>query len=443
MKKILVIGAGLSSSSLIEYLLKNSEEHNWKITVADMSEDLAKFKVKEHKNARPIGFDIFNEVQTKEEIQNSDLVVSMLPAAMHPKVAKVCLELKKHMVTASYVSDEIKNMDEEVKKAGLIFLNEIGVDPGIDHMSTMVVLDKIKSLGGKMKLFKSYTGGLVAPKYDNNPWNYKFTWNPRNVVLAGQSTAKFIRNGRYKYIPYHKLFERVERFNVLDYGEFEGYANRDSLKYRSIYELDNIPTMIRGTLRRPGYCKAWNVFVQLGMTDDTYTLEDSENMTYRDFINTYLKYEEESSVEEKLAKFMKIDEDSGTMYKLRWTGIFSNEKIGLKNATPALILQKLLEKKWKFEAEDRDMIVMQHHFGYEIDGKDKYITSSMVVEGTDNLNTAMSITVGIPVAIAVKLILTGVITATGVKVPMTKDIYKPVLEELKDYGIKFIEEEIK
>ncbi len=442
MQKILIIGAGLSSSSMIEYLLKNSETHDWKITVADMSLELAHLKVKGHKNARPITFDIFNEQQKIEEIKNHDLVVSMLPAAMHPMVAKICLQYKKHMVTASYVSDEMKSLDEEVKKAGLIFMNEIGVDPGIDHMSTMQVLEKIKALGGEVFSYKSFTGGLVAPKYDNNPWNYKFTWNPRNVVVAGQGTAKFLENGEFKYIPYHSLFSSYTRFNVLDYGEFEGYPNRDSLKYRSIYGLDKVESMVRGTLRRPGYCKAWDVFVQLGMTDDTYTIENSENMTFGQFTDAFLYTNPNETTEEKLANFMSIDTDSNTMYRLRWLGFFGNDLIGVKNATPAQILQKLLVGKWKMEDGDRDMIVMQHQFGYTVKGKNKLLKSSLVVEGKDNLNTAMSITVGIPVAIAVKLILTGVINKPGVHVPVIKEIYEPVLNELQEWGIKFIEEEI-
>jgi saccharopine dehydrogenase-like NADP-dependent oxidoreductase len=441
MKKILLIGAGLSSSSLIEYLLNNSEKFDWKITVGDMSEELAKFKVKGHKNARPIGFDIFNETQTKEEIKNHDLVVSMLPAAMHPKVAKVCLEFKKHMVTASYVSDEMKALCEDVKKAGIIFMNEIGVDPGIDHMSTMQALEKIKAQGGEVFLYKSFTGGLIAPKYDNNPCNYKFTWNPRNVVVAGQGTAKFLEDGEFKYIPYHNLFISYNRFTVLNYGEFEGYPNRDSLKYRSLYGLDKVETMVRGTLRRPGFCKMWDVFVQLGMTDDTYTIENSENMTFREFTDAFLYSNPVETTEQRLSNFIGIDDDSNTMYRLRWLGLFGNDKIGLKNATPAQILQKLLVEKWKFEDGDRDMIVMQHQFGYKVNGKQKLLKSSLAVEGKDNLNTAMSITVGIPVAIAVKLILTGVINIPGVHVPVIKEIYEPVLNELKEWGIEFIEEE--
>ena len=440
MKKILILGAGLSTISLIEYLLENSEQYNWEVTVADISLEMAQEKINNHKNGRAIKFDIFNEEQRENEIKDVDIVVSMLPASMHLFVAKCCLRLKKDMVTASYVSPEINELDQQAKDAGVILLNEVGVDPGIDHMSTMKVLDEIKKQGGKMTAFRSYTGGLVAPKYDNNPWSYKFTWNPRNVVLAGQGTAKIIVRGKYKYIPYDKLFSRISRINVLDYGEFEGYANRDSLKYRKTYGLENIPTMIRGTLRRPGFCKTWDILVQLGLTDDTYTLENSENMTYNDFVNTYLKYEPQVSAEEKVRRLFELSEDSFRMYKLRWLGLFNHKKIGLKNVTPAQILQKLLEEKWNLEEHDKDMIVMQHQFNYILDNQEKTIKSSIVFEGIDQKRTAMAITVGTPAAIATKLILTNKINLTGVHVPTLKEIYNPILEELEDVGIKFIEE---
>lgn len=442
MKKILIIGAGLSSSTLIQYLLDHSEEHDWKIRVGDMSVETARSKINGHKNGEAFQFDINNEEKRNAEVKEVDLVVSMLPARMHCMVAECCIKHKKNMVTASYVSDEIKEMAFEIENKGLLVLNEMGVDPGIDHMSAMQVIDRIKDSGGNVTAFRSYTGGLVAPKYDNNPWNYKFTWNPRNVVVAGQgSAAQIIVNGKYKFIPYYQLFRRTFRTDVLDYGEFEGYMNRDSLKYRGLYGLEDVQTMIRGTLRRPGFAKTWNIFVQMGATDDTYTLEDSENMTYREFINTFVKYDKELTVEEKIQRYFNLDEDSGIMYRLRWLGIFKEEKIGLKNATPAQILQKILERKWKLESEDKDMIVMQHKFEYELNGQNKRITSSLVVEGKDNVHTAMSITVGVPVAIAVKMILTGQIKETGVKIPVKKQIYEPIMKELEDYGIKFIEEE--
>ena len=442
MKKILILGAGLSSSSLIKYLLDHSSEHNWKVKVGDMSLEVATRKVDKHENGEALEFDVFNEQQRIEEIKNADVVISMLPARFHYLIAEKCVEFGKHMVTASYVSKEVQALHEQAVEKGLMLLNEIGVDPGIDHMSAMKVIDNIKAQGGEMLAFKSSTGGLVAPEFDNNPWNYKFTWNPRNVVVAGQSTAQYIDHGKYKYVPYNQLFRRIEKLSILDVGEFEMYPNRDSLSYRETYNLQNIPTLLRGTLRRPGYSEAWNVFVQIGATDDTYEIENSEHLTYRDFINSFLPYNQKDSVELKLCNYVGIDMESEIMSRLKWLGIFKETKIGLPNATPAQILQKLLEGKWALGAEDKDMIVMQHQFDYKLNGKNKRITSSLVVKGRDQVHTAMSITVGIPVAIATKLFLTGVIDQKGVIVPTMKDVYEPVLKELEEYGIVFVEEEI-
>jgi saccharopine dehydrogenase (NADP+, L-glutamate forming) len=441
MKKILILGAGLSSSSLIKYLLDHSNENNWKIRVGDMSLEVATKKINGHKNGEAIKFDVFNEPQRIEEVKNADIVISMLPAMFHHLVAEKCVEFGKHMVTASYVSKEVKALNDAAIAKGLLLLNEIGVDPGIDHMSAMKVIDEIKAKGGEMISFKSSTGGLVAPEYDNNPWNYKFTWNPRNVVVAGQSVAQYIDHGKYKYVPYHQLFKRTENMSILDLGEFEMYPNRDSLSYRKTYGLEDIPTLLRGTLRRPGYCKGWDIFVQLGATDDTYEIKHSENITYREFINSLLPYDEEDTVEQKLSNYIGVEMDSETMSRLKWLGIFENIKPGIPNATPAKILQKLLEEKWALGAEDKDMIVMQHQFEYKLNGKTKRITSSLVVKGKDQVHTAMSITVGIPVAIATKLFLTGVIKQKGVIVPTMKDVYEPVLKELEEYGIVFVEEE--
>lgn len=442
MKKILILGAGLSSSSLIKYLLDNSTQYDWKIRVGDMSLELASKKVNNHENGEAFEFNVFNEQQRIEEIQNADVVISMLPARFHHLVAERCVEFGKHMITASYVSKEVLALNDQAKEKGLLLLNEIGVDPGIDHMSAMKVIDEIKDKGGEMLVFKSSTGGLVAPEFDNNPWNYKFTWNPRNVVVAGQSVAQYIDHGKYKYVPYNQLFKRIERMSILDVGEFEMYPNRDSLSYRKTYGLEDIPTILRGTLRRPGYCAGWDVFVQLGATDDTYTIANSENLTYREFINMFLPYDEEDTVEQKLCNYVGIDINSETMSRLKWLGIFENTKIGLADATPAQILQKLLEEKWALGAEDKDMIAMQHQFDYKLNGKTKRILSSLVVRGKDQVHTAMSITVGIPVAIATKLFLTGVIKQTGVIVPTMKDVYEPVLKELEEYGIVFVEEKI-
>ena len=440
MKKILVIGAGRSAVTLIKYLLDNSSANNWQVKVADFSIELADQAVGNHNNGKAIFFNVTDKKQRESEIENADIVISMLPASLHITVAKDCVRLGKNLVTASYVSAEITELDEAAKQAGILLLNEIGLDPGIDHMSAMQVIDEIKENGGELTSFKSFCGGLVHPDYDNNPWNYKFTWNPRNVVLAGQGTAQYIENGDYKYIPYTSLFERTEHMEVLDAGEFEGYANRDSLSYRKSYGLDDIPTLFRGTLRRKGYSEAWNVFVQLGMTDDTYKLENSASITNREFINMFLPFNDALTVEEKLCKQFSLTTDSVIFQKIAWLSTFSENKVGIENASPAQILQKICEEKWTLLAEDKDMIVMQHQFEYMQNGEQKKLNSSLLVFGDDPRYTSMAKTVGLPVAIATKLILSGAIKSTGVKIPNTKDIYVPVLKELEENGINFVEE---
>ncbi len=440
MKKILVIGAGRSAVTLIKYLLDNSIINNWQITVADFSIELAEKAVSNHENGEAIFFNVNDKSQRELQINKADIIISMLPAILHITVAKDCVRLKKDLVTASYVSSEIADLDESAKQAGIILLNEIGLDPGIDHMSAMQVIENIKENGGDLSSFKSFCGGLVHPDFDNNPWNYKFTWNPRNVVLAGQGTAQYIKKGKYKYIPYTKLFERIEDLDVLDAGEFEGYANRDSLAYRAAYGLDDIPTLFRGTLRRKGFCRAWNMFVQLGMTDDTYIVENSENLTYREFVNSFFPYNNGLSVEEKFCSYLNLSQASEEFKKIEWLGVFTDHVIGLKDVSPAQILQKICEEKWTLEAKDKDMIVMQHQFEYVQNGKQHRLNSSLLVFGDDPRYTSMAKTVGLPVAIAAKLILSGEIKSTGVKIPTTKDIYIPVLKELAENGINFVEE---
>ncbi|MDC1237209.1 saccharopine dehydrogenase NADP-binding domain-containing protein [Polaribacter sp.] len=444
MKNILIIGAGKSSSALIKYLLDTSEQENLFLTIGDISTENAHNLINNHQNATAIVLDVFDKKQREEQIQKADLVISMLPARFHIDVAKDCITFNKHMVTASYISDEMKALDAAAKKKGLVFMNEIGLDPGIDHMSAMQVIDKIKDAGGKMLLFESFCGGIVAPESDNNLWNYKFTWNPRNVVLAGQGgAAMFIQEGTYKYIPYHKLFRRSEFLEVKGSGKFEAIANRDSLKYRSVYGLDDIPTMYRGTIRKVGFSKAWNIFVQLGMTDDSYTIEESENMSYRDFVNLFLAYSPSDSVELKLRSYLKIDQDDVMWEKLVELDIFNpTKKIGLKNATPAQMLQSILEESWTLNENDKDMIVMQHLFGYELNGERFQIESSFVVLGENQTYTAMSKTVGLPVGIAAVNILKGKIKTPGVQIPISKEVYEPILKELEAHGIIFSEEKV-
>mgnify|MGYP003384185458 CR=1 FL=1 len=444
MRNILIIGAGRSSSSLIKYLLEKSSEENFRITIGDVSIDNAQSIVGNHPNASAIVLDVFDKSQREEAVQKASVVISMLPARFHLDVAKDCITFGKHLVTASYISEEMEALDDAAKEKGLVLMNEIGLDPGIDHMSAMQVIDKIHESGSKMLLFESFCGGLVAPESDTNLWNYKFTWNPRNVVLAGQGgAAMFIQEGTYKYIPYHKLFRRTEFLTINGHGKFEAYANRDSLKYRSIYGLDNIPTMYRGTIRKVGFSRAWNTFIELGMTDDSYTIENSETMSYRDFTNLFLAYNPSDSVELKLRSYLKIDQDDVMWGKLLELDLLNpTKKVGLKNATPAQILQKILSDQWTLEKKDKDMIVMHHKFGYEANGKKQQLESSMIINGDDQTYTAMAKTVGLPVAMAALRILNGEIKTPGVQLPIRKEVYEPILKELEDYGIVFTEKEV-
>jgi len=444
MKRIFVIGAGRSSSTLIKYFLENAQKEDWNIHLGDMDLELAKSKINDHSHGKAIKFNALDPKEREKEISSSDIIISMLPARMHLDVVKDCIRLKKDVITPSYINKEMKALHDDASKAGILAMNEIGLDPGIDHMSAKKILDEIEGFGGHIKGFESFTGGLIAPESDNNPWHYKFTWNPRNVVLAGQGgAAKFIQEGQYKYIPYNKIFRRTEIIEIEGYGKFEGYANRDSLRYRSIYGLDNISTIFRGTLRKIGFCRAWNMFVQLGCTDDSYIVEGSENMTNREFINSFLGYNSHDSVELKFRYHLGIEQDDYIWEKLTWLGIFDNKKIGLKNATPAQILQKILENKWSLEPDDKDMIVMWHKLNYLMNGEEKEIRSHMVYIGKDQTYTAMSDTVGLPVAICAKMILQNKVSLKGVHLPIHKEIYVPVLKELEENGIQFIEKNVK
>ncbi len=440
-RNILVVGAGKSTAFLMDYFLENAEDQNLHITVADLVVDHVPYRVKSHPMCSVVGLDVLSDKERQSAVKNADIVISMLPARFHIKVAEDCINFKKHLVTASYISEEIRSLDKAARARELVFMNEIGLDPGIDHMSAMQVINRIRAKGGKMLLFESFTGGLVAPESDDNLWNYKFTWNPRNVVLAGQGgTAKFIQEGTYKYIPYHKLFRRTEFMEIDGYGTFEAYANRDSLNYRKAYGLDDVLTLYRGTMRRVGFSKAWNMFVQLGMTDDTYSIEGSYGMSYRDFTNLFLPYSPTDSVELKLRHYLKIDQDDIMWLKLLELDLFNPDKrILLKKATPAQMLQNILEDSWTMGQDDKDMIVMYHKFGYEMKGEKKQLDSNMVVIGENRTHTAMAKTVGLPVAIAALLILNGKITTPGVQIPISSEVYDPILKQMFEYGIIFHE----
>ncbi len=442
MKHILIIGAGRSSTVLIEYLKSYTQKAAVKLTIADADKSLAEAKAGTGgEQVQAMVIDIFNEEQLTAAVGRADIVISMVPARFHLPVAKACIAQQKHMISASYVPEEIRQLHEDARAAGILILKECGLDPGLDHMTAMEVINRIRKEGGELLSFKSFTGGLVAPESDNNPWNYKFSWNPRNVVLAGQGVARYIRNGDYKYIPYHKLFTRLEPISVDGLGPFEGYANRDSLSYRQVYGIDEIPTLLRGTIRRKGYSSAWNIFVQLGMTDDTYQMAGIEHMSKRAFLNAFLPYNEEASVEEKLCSYAGIEQGGEEYNKIAWLGLFEKESLQMKEGTPAQVLQKILEEKWQLGPDDKDMIVMQHKFQYRQAGETKEIVATMACIGDDPSHTAMAKTVGLPLGIAARLLVEEKIARRGVCVPITPDIYEPILAELAEKGIKMEERE--
>lgn len=445
LKKILILGAGRSSTYLIEYLAEQAPTHGWHLTVGDADLSQAQRKTAPYPHVDAILFNIFDQKQREKQISQTDVVISMLPAIYHIHVARTCIRFGKHLLTASYISPEIKELNKEALQEDVLILMEMGLDPGIDHMSAMQVIDQIRSQGGSIISYKSYCGGLVSSESDDNPWGYKFTWNPRNVVVAGQSTVKYMEDGQYKYIPPHQIFDRAEPVHVDDFGVMEAYGNRDSLSYKDIYGLQKATTIMRGTLRKTGFCKTWQILVRLGITDDSYTLENSENMTYLDFITTFLsnRFDAEKSVEQRVAAYMGLAEDSEEMRKIKWLGLFEDEKINLPNATPAQILQELLEKKWILSPGDKDMVIMQHQFKYEIEGEIRSLVSSLIIKGEDNLHTAMAKSVGLPLAVAAKLVLQGKIVPRGVQIPVWQEIYAPVMEELKSLGVEFKEEESK
>ncbi len=445
-KRIVLIGAGLSTQSLVPYLKDRLDSNGWYLRVLDRDLEVAQQRLNGENSSCSAGaLDIQDQEALEQEVKGAHLVISMVPAHMHMNIANTALKFGAHLVTASYSTPEMQALNGAAQAAGLVFLNECGLDPGIDHMSAMKLLDQIRGEGGKVVLFESFTGGLLSPESESgNPWRYKFTWNPRNVVLAGQGGAvKFIQEGKYKYIPPHMVFRRTEFMDVEGFGRFEGIANRDSLKYREVYGLENVETLYRGTLRRPGYARAWDCFVKLGMTDDSYQIANTHLLSFREFTNLFLAYNPHDSVELKLKYYLGIPQDSDLMDKLVWAGLFSNQMFPFESGTPAQCLEYILRQVWTLKPEDRDLIVMYHKIGWERDGERFMVESSMGVEGESATKTAMAATVGLPLGIATRLILEGKIETTGVQLPMTAQWYNPILDELEsDYGVKFFEKSV-
>lgn len=420
MDTILIFGAGKSSTVLIDYLIREAEQQQWKIIVADADLQVAKAKIHNSPFAEAMQLDIVNDEQRSKLIESAALVISMMPPGLHYLVAKDCVHYKKHLLTASYVEDKIKTLQHQIESSNILFLCEMGLDPGIDHMSAMQIIDEIKENGGKITSFKSHCGGLVAPESDNNPWHYKISWNPRNVVLAGNSGAIFKQNGHNISIAYKDLFDKNNRVNITGIGALAYYANRDSLSYIPLYHLQEAATFMRTTLRYAGYFDGWNAIVQAGLTSEKDKV--AHNITFAEWSKSILPF------------ITKENKD-----QLFFLGLFENDIIPGHIHSSADTLQYLLEKKLAMQPQDKDMIVMLHEFEYLENEKTKYLQSCLLVKGENNLQTAMAKTVGLPLGIAAKLILTGKLKLTGLHIPTLKEIYNPVLQQLEIEGIKFIE----
>lgn len=439
MKKILVLGAGLSSSYLLKYLTSRTEQNKWHVTVADTNKAAAALKIEGTRHTTALALNANDSSDVEQAVSTHDIVISLLPPFMHTSIASACIRSKKHLITASYVSDEMQQLNADALKAGVLLLNECGLDPGIDHLSAMKMIHEIKAKGGTVDVFKSFCGGLIAPEFDDNPWNYKFTWNPRNVVLAGQATAKYLEHNELKFIPSSRIFTQTEPVLIAGYGNYESYANRDSLSYIRPYGIQKAHTVLRGTLRKEGYSSAWNNLVKLGLTDDSFVIHDADQLTYRQWLSAFTPGSDLAKLEQRVCEFLQLTSTDEEFRKLQWLGLFEETKITLKEASPALILQQLLQQKWKLNKGELDMIVMYHEIEATVNQQKQKHTSTLVVKGETEVLTAMSKTVGLPMAIACKLILEGKIEARGVQIPVMPELYNPVLQELEEFGVKFTE----
>lgn len=438
MQTILVAGAGKSSIYLIEYLLNNASRNKWKVIVADGSKEAIEEKVKNHPCSEVAVIDITDSTQREPLVEKADMVVSLMPPHLHIHLAKDCLKHKKNLITSSYISPEMKAMDADVKAAGLMFMCEMGLDPGIDHMTANQIIHSIERVASSITSFKSYCGGLIAPSSDNNPWHYKFSWNPKNIITAGADGAHYLQNGKEVTVPYEAMFDNCKKIKVDGLGSLAYYPNRDSLRYLDLYHVPEIKTFIRATLRYPAFCKGWQAIILLKLNDQKDSI-DTTNLSYVDWVKQKTGYQS-GSLESHIQNKLGDDGDSKTMEMLSWLGIFDDVKINQGNISSADILLNLLLQKWEMAPEDKDMVVMQHEVEYMHRGDKIKMTSTMVIEGESRDHSAMAKTVGLPMAILAKMVLTNkIVPPSGVLIPSMPAVYRPVLTELKHHGIEFIE----
>jgi saccharopine dehydrogenase-like NADP-dependent oxidoreductase len=442
MQTILVVGAGKSSIFLIEYLLDNASRNKWCVIVADGDAAAIAGKIRNHPNAEAAVIDITKTSDREALVKRADIVLSLMPPHLHILLAEDCLKYKKHLITSSYISEEMQALNEKAKEAGVMFMCEMGLDPGIDHMIASKIINSVFKVAGRISSFKSYCGGLVAPESDNNPWHYKFSWNPRNVVTAGKGGAKFLLNGKVQEVPYEKVFESNKKIKIPNLNALAYYPNRDSMKYLDIYGIqEETKTFIRATLRYPVFCKGWDALIKLGFTvqDDPI---DTTAVTYANWIKKKTGYTDTSiSVQQHVANILGISATDQVMTLIEWLGVFDEVTLPVGKYSSAEILEELLQRKWKMTPNDKDMVVMHHEIEYEHRGNMLNLVSTMVLTGEIGERTAMARCVGLPIGLLTLLILTKKVKPpVGVVLPTMQAVYKPVLRELERFGIVFRDE---
>jgi saccharopine dehydrogenase (NADP+, L-glutamate forming)/spermidine synthase len=435
MKKILILGAGLVARPLVRYLL---DQPDFEVEVASRTVSKAVKLIDNHPQGKASELNLKNEEGLKDEISKADLVISMVPYTFHPKVAKYCIDFKKHMVTTSYVSEVMKNLDSEAKNAGILILNEVGLDPGIDHMEAMRIIHEVEEKGGEVLGFTSYCGGLPAPEANTNPFGYKFSWSPTGVLLAGKNSAQYLMDGQQIFIPPQDLFDNYKMINIEGLGEFEGYPNRNSLPYIELYGIKSTKTMLRGTLRNKGWCSTIKKIVDMGLLEEEE--KDWTGLTYKDFLRKLMNDPAEEDIKKALSAHLNIEEDSDIIQRFEWLGLLGDESLPSDKDSALNILGAKMLEKLQYEEGERDMIILKHQFiaSYPGDKKEK-ITSTLIDFGIPHGDSSMARTVGLPAAISTRLILEGKIEEKGVHIPIEPEFYIPLLQELKEMDIAFKE----
>lgn len=442
MKTILVFGAGKSATVLIDYLKNTCAEKNWKLIVADSNLQQAQAKLGNHAHAQAVEVNVTDADERRMLIEAADIVISLLPPFLHIHVVKDCVAIGRNLLNASYVDDAIRNLEAEINSKELLFLCEMGLDPGIDHMSAMKLFDAIRSDGGKITSFKSHCGGLVAPESDDNPWHYKISWNPRNIVMAGQAGAAYKQHNQIIRKEYAQVFEHCEQVRIDELPVLAWYPNRDSLSYMPLYQLQEAETFIRTTLRYADFCKGWDVVVDLGLTNENDAAEIARYKTFHDWFAGKLRAVEgrEMSLRMYLELYVAEDVHEIILNQFAFLETESSDPLPVHVHSSADILQYIVEHKLALQPTDKDMIVMLHEIEFRTaEDQQSAISSSLVVTGENSLRTAMAKTVGLPLGIAAKLILEEKIKLKGLHIPTRKEIYEPVLEELKKFGVEFKE----